>query len=424
MTETAGKPMPDRFMSRVPVQYGWVILAAAALGAFASTSGQTVGVAAFFDPIIQDLGLSRGSAASAYALGTLLGILPAPLIGRWIDRRGVRTAAVVIGLAVGMACVGMSMVSGAVELAFAFAVLRGAAVGGLALLSQHVMNLWFVRQRGMAAAAVIGGAALGGVLFPLLINALMPTLGWRAIYAGLGAATAFIITPILVLLFRGKPETFGLTTDLSQGGKASPAPPAEPRVTVAQAMRTSTFWLLTLAGFLSNMVGTSLLLHQVAILMESGLTRGAAVALLAPLAAIQAASILCAGFAIDRMGVRRLLPTLLVVLGAAPVLALSANSAAIGLAYAVALGAALGGLNTAQAAGYAEAFGRTNMGAIRGVATVVSVIGAAIGPLPPVLSLTLTGSYDAALWGFAAAAILAASLAAMMRLRSVSRAVS
>lgn len=404
-------------MSSVPFEYGWIILGAAALGAFMTTPGQTVGVSAFFDPILQDVGASRSAAAAAYAMGTLLGILPAPFVGHWIDRHGVRLAAFVVGTALAAACAGMALVRNALELTVAFALLRGAAVGGLTLLSQHVINLWFVRQRGVAAAAVVGGMALGGVIFPLAIEALLPSLGWRMTYVALGGVTAFVVVPLLVLLFRDRPETFGLRPDLSRAAEPERSVLEEPHVSLQDAMRTSTFWVLTAAGFLSNMVGTALLLHQVSILAVGGLERGAAVALLAPLAAVQAIAIPATGLLIDKIGVRRLLPPLLIVLGAAAAFAATAHAAIGGWAYAVALGAALGGLNTAQAAGYAEAFGRSNMGSIRGVGFLAAVLGAALGPLPPVWSLAVSGRYDLALWFFAAASGVAAVAALAMRTR-------
>ncbi|HEY0649068.1 MFS transporter [Phenylobacterium sp.] len=405
-------------MSSVPFEYGWIILGAGALGAFMTTPGQTVGVSAFFDPIIQDLGASRSAAAAAYAIGTLLGILPTPFVGHWIDRHGVRLAAFVVGTALAAACAGMALVRNALELTLAFALLRGAAVGGLTLLSQHVINLWFVRQRGVAAAAVVGGTALGGVIFPLAIEALLPWLGWRTIYVALGGVTAFLVVPLLVLLFRDRPETFGLRPDLTSTSKLERSSVAEPRVTLGQAMRTRTFWVLTTAGFLSNMVGTALLLHQVSILTVGGLERGAAVALLAPMAAVQAIAIPASGYLIDRVGVRRLLPLFLIALAAAAAFAATAHTAIGGWAYAVALGAALGSLNTAQAAGYAEAFGRSNMGSIRGVGFLAAVLGAAVGPLPPVWSLALSGRYDVALWLFAGASGVAAAAAFAMRPRT------
>jgi hypothetical protein len=40
----------DRVMRSVPFHYGWVILAAGAIGSFTTLPGQTNGVALFFDP--------------------------------------------------------------------------------------------------------------------------------------------------------------------------------------------------------------------------------------------------------------------------------------------------------------------------------------------------------------------------------------
>src|SRR5216683_2105535 len=80
-------------MRSVPFHYGWVILVAGGIGAFMTLQGQTNGVALFFDPLAADLGLTRAQVALAYTVGTLAGILPAPLVGRWIDRRGPRLAA-------------------------------------------------------------------------------------------------------------------------------------------------------------------------------------------------------------------------------------------------------------------------------------------------------------------------------------------
>src|SRR5262245_59698152 len=94
----------DRVMPSVPFHYGWVILAAGGIGAFTTLPGQTNGVALFFDPVAADLDLTRAQVTLAYALGTLAGILPAPLVGRWIDRRGPRLSGAVIAIAMGLAC--------------------------------------------------------------------------------------------------------------------------------------------------------------------------------------------------------------------------------------------------------------------------------------------------------------------------------
>jgi MFS family permease len=108
--------------------------------------GQTTGVALFFEPMATELGLTRAQVALAYTIGTLAGALPAPLVGRWIDRRGPRLAGAAIAVAMGVACALMAAASSALTLSVSFAVLRGATIGGLSLVSQPVINLWFVTR--------------------------------------------------------------------------------------------------------------------------------------------------------------------------------------------------------------------------------------------------------------------------------------
>jgi MFS family permease len=211
---TVGVPVRDRFINWVPCHYGWVILIGGALGAFMTTPGQTIGVSAFFDPLARDLALSRAAVALCYTLGTLAGILPAPLVGYWIDRRGPRLAAGVIALAVTLACGVMALTQSALTLTLGFAVLRGSAVGALSLVSQHVINLWFVHRRGMAAAAASLGYALGGMVFPPVIEALMQAAGWRHTYAVLGVLVSATMLPVGLLVFRDRPERFGVRPDL------------------------------------------------------------------------------------------------------------------------------------------------------------------------------------------------------------------
>ena len=158
-------------MGKLPIHYGWIILLAGTFGSFMTLPGQTAGVSVFVDPMAAELGISRTTASGAYAIGTLAGVLPAPIIGRWIDRRGPRVAATIIAAGLAAACLYMATVQSALMLVIGFAFLRGAAVGGLSLVSQHVVNLWFVHRRGIAAAAASIGVAPGSMTFPPILNA-------------------------------------------------------------------------------------------------------------------------------------------------------------------------------------------------------------------------------------------------------------
>jgi MFS family permease len=176
-----------------------------------------------------------------------------------------------------------------------FALLRGAAIGGLSLASQQVVNLWFVHRRGIAAAAASLGLAAGSMPFPQAIERLILLYGWRGAYLALAVVVVATILPVAALLFRDRPEKFGLSTDAGLPPVAGKIREDEPSFTREQALRTRAFWLLCAAGFLTNAIGTALLLNHFSILRAAGVARADALQILSALAGIQAAVTLSTG---------------------------------------------------------------------------------------------------------------------------------
>jgi MFS family permease len=358
--------------------------------------GQTAGVSVFFDPITTDLHISRTSASVAYAVGTLAGILPAPVIGRWIDRRGPRLTATIIAGGLALACVCMAFVESMLTLLIGFALLRGMAIGGLSLVSQQVVNLWFVHRRGIAAAAASLGLAAGSMVFPQLIDSLISLYGWQGAYLGLALLVALTILPIAAALFRDRPEKFGLTTDAGLRPVATETR-EEPSFTRKQALRTGAFWLLCAVGFLTNAVGTALLLNHFSIMQTAGIGRSDALNVLAVYAGIQVVVTLGTGTLLDRYEPRRLVPLAMFLLAATTALPALGSGIAVSWLYALCLGGAYGSQQAIGAAGYAQYFGRDHLGAIRGTSFVFGIGGAAFGPLPFAASIDWTGTYFIAL---------------------------
>jgi MFS family permease len=360
--------------------------------------GQTAGVSVFFDPITTDLHISRTSASVAYAVGTLAGILPAPVIGRWIDRRGPRLTATIIACGLALACVCMALVESVLTLLIGFALLRGMAIGGLSLVSQQVVNLWFVHRRGIAAAAASLGLAAGSMIFPQLIDFLISLYGWRGTYLALAVLVAVTILPVAAALFRDRPEKYGLTTDAGLQPIATETR-KEPSFTQKQALRTGVFWLLCAVGFLTNAVGTALLLNHFSIMRTAGIERADALTVLALYAGVQVIVTLGTGALLDRHEPRRLVPLAMFLLAATTALPALGSGVAVSWLYALCLGGAYGSQQAIGAAGYAQYFGRDHLGAIRGTSFVFGIGGAAFGPLPFAASVDWTGSYFVALAG-------------------------
>jgi MFS family permease len=367
-------------MNRSGRTQGWIVLAAGAVGVFMTTPGQTVGVSAFVDHIAVDLGMSREQVVMLYSVGTLLGILPAPLIGRLVDRYGPRRAIAFIAPALGFACATLAWAHGPLSLAVGFTLLRGSAIGGLSLTSLNLVNLWFDRLRGRATAIAMLGLALGGLVIPGTAEQITAAYGWRVAYLALGAGVVLIMLPVGLMCFRNRPQAYGLTPDF---GKALPVSAALNRDdrTLREAIRTQMFWYLLSITVLANAIGTALLLDHVRALQSAGLVRASAIGLLGVVTVTQGICVLGGGVLVDRYGTRRVGMLGLMLLALAVTSVMAAPTFNSGSIYAAALGAGLGVLHVVQGAGLAEHFGTRHLGTLRGTTSVFGIFGAATGPL-------------------------------------------
>lgn len=366
-------------MSRI--HPGWFVMVASMLGVFMTTPGQTVGVSVFIDYIGVDIGLPRERVLLLYSLGTLIGILPAPYIGRLVDRFGPRNAIGFGVVAVGTACAVLASAHGPLSLGAGFTLLRGAAIGGLSLVSSHMVNLWFERYRGRANAISMMGLALGGLLVPGVAEQMALAYGWREAYLALGAAVVVVMLPLGLIFFRNRPQTYGLLPDFGRAASAK-AHFEITGLTTAEARRTLMFWYLLAIGILLNAVGTALLLDHVRSLQAAGVARAAAIALLGVVTVSQVVCSLGGGVLVDRFGTQKIGMLGLLLLASAVTCVMMAPDLLAGAAYAAALGAGLGVSHVVGGAGLAEHFGTRHLGSLRGVTSLVGIFGAAAGPLP------------------------------------------
>ncbi len=375
---------------------GWTVLVAAVIGLFMTTPGQTVGVSPFVDLLADDLGIARGEVILLYSFGTLLGILPAPAIGRLVDKYGSRRIIGFVAIALGASCAAMGAATGPWSLALALTLLRGSAIGGLSLTTLNMVSLWFDRWRGRATAIAMLGLALGGMIIPRLAEHVTIGYGWRVAYFALGISVVAVMLPAGVLLFRNHPREYGLIPEPRADANNN-----ERELSLAKAAQTPAFWYLLSLAVLSNAVGTALLLDHVRLFESTGSDRATAINLLGvvPLALVGAT--LVGGLLVDRLGAIRtgLFGIAVTVLTLACVM--TTPHLLGGFAYVISLGVALGLVQVAQSAGLAEQFGTRHLGTIQGTTFVVGIFGAALGPLP------IAWSPHLAYWIFAAFAALA-----------------
>ncbi len=374
-TDTAAPTRPTKFL-------GWRMLAFATVTAALTGPGQTIGVSVFIDHIISDLGLTRSEVSTAYLIGTMLGALTLPTVGRWIDRVGVRPAITAIGAGFAAALVAMSGVANFVTLAAGFTFIRLLGQGSLSLASTVTVTHWFDRRRGFALGlfATISGALMA--LTPVFLNLVINAYSWRTAWIVAGVAILVIVVPIGRWGLISYPADVGQVPDgaVTVGVEGAPKPRPD-SATRAEALRTVGFWIL-LAGSASNaMLATALNFHQISLLGEAGMSSAEAALMFLPQVVGGSVAGIAMGSLTDRVSARWLIPVTMIFLAGALGLASIVSRGWLVVAYAICLGLANGSGRAVGAAFLPKWFGVAHIGSIQGFMTFAGVAASALGPV-------------------------------------------
>ena len=216
----AGPALPRLLTARLPVFYGWVVLACLCCAGFARQGPAVATLSVFVEPLTREFGWSRAALSGAVSLGGLLAAIASPLIGPLLDRRGSRLVLCAAVLVNGVALLLLSLTPSLLVfyLLFCIARLNWAAPFDLGLYG--ALNNWFVRRRAFAARSRPWRSD-GLVAMPLIAQFAMLHEGWRAGWLAIGAVTLLVgFVPVWLLLVR-RPEDLGLLPD----GAAAPADP-------------------------------------------------------------------------------------------------------------------------------------------------------------------------------------------------------
>lgn len=413
------KQARDRFSLSVNNRffYGWLMLAVAALGIFASGPGQSHIFSVFITSISEDLGLSHTSIASAYAFASLVAAFGLPYVGRLIDRYGVRRVVTSVAFLLGLSAIGFGTVTNVVGLALGFAALRFLGQGSLMMSSNNLGSQWFSRKRGLALSLIALGWALTVAVHPKLAQWLLEQAGWRGAWFWLGIMTWVMLLPMFFLLIQNKPEDIGLRPD---GDTTSPAGgvdvDANTGLTLRQAMRTPAFWIIAFGLSVLALVVTAMFFYQVSIFEAQGATANVATTMFFVSAVTMVVSMPLLGWLLDRLPTPLMFAgAQLINVGALLALAFVSSNYASAVVYGLVFGVANAAIHTHIGYMWPRYFGRKHLGSVQGMGQTINVVGASLGPLPLGIAYDVYGSYMGMLIALAALPLIAAILTLFLR---------
>ncbi|MDR6789994.1 putative MFS family arabinose efflux permease [Sphingomonas sp. BE138] len=385
-------------------QRGWPVVLGAVIGSGAGPALFQNLSSLFVPGLGAEFGWSRGAIATASGLG-FAGSLAVPLLGRLVDRIGVRPAIVGCMTLLGAAYLGMAVQTGALWQYHLLVLCLAMTVPGTSALAYgKLIAARFTLHRGLALGIATSGLPVATLLLPIALEAVIATWGWRGGFVALAIHTTLIAMPIALLAIRGA----DLTTRPDPASAAARTPVQG--VTAAEARRDPRFWRLGLTGFFTNLGTVGFVTQLVPFGIDRGLTPVDAALLLTAFGASQIAARVVFGALIDRYRPQRIAAAVALVSAAGfvflqvPGLALPALAAGVFLA-----GVMNGAENDLYPFFAARLFGLRAYGEIYGTLIVIALAGSGAGIVGFGALHDATGG-DALALALAAAALAIAGL--------------
>jgi MFS family permease len=259
---------------------------------------------------------------------------------------------------------------------------------------------WFDRKLGLALGCANAGIGLGSILLPMfVIGPMIAAYTWRHAVLTIAALVLLVSWPVVAYCLREPSAADVAARKLSAAAKSF-------GLSLQQAAREPTFWMLNLGFFLLGVTATSLVTQQVPLLQDAGWTPAETTRLASTFAFGLLFARVAVGYVIDHIFAPRVLTT--VSIGGALACVLYAVQPDLGYVSALLIGFLLGAEFDVLAFLIKRYYGNLAYGRIYGVIFGVFYLGSGIGiwGLPKIRELS-GNNYDNGL--YAAAMILFAS---------------
>ena len=393
----------SRFLSQIDdvirpaghVFYGWYIVSAA--GGLQLLSGLLWmhSYGAYVVLLQDEFGWSKALVAGAFALTRIESGILGPLQGWLTDKYGPQNVLGVGVVIFGIGFMAFSQITTLLEFYLTFALIAvGSSLGGFATVMVSIVN-WFSRHRAKAVALSQVGYSLGGLAVPVVIICL-EAFGWRttAFYSGV---MVIVVGFPLALLVRHRPQDYG---ELVDGGSQLNSD-GTPMVflsgrdfTARQAMRTSSFWLISMGHACALLTVSAILVHLVSHLTESlAYSLAQAGLVVAALTGFQMLGQIGGGFIGDRFNKQLICVVCMICHTAALLLIGNATELWMVILFTAMHGLAWGIRGPLMVALRADYFGPSSFGTIMGFSSLIVMLGMSIGPIYAGYMADIQGDY-------------------------------
>ena len=250
------------------IYYGWYIVAASSWVNAIGGSVQWKGFTVFFLPIATSLNLSYTQAALPFALARAENGLLGPITGWMIDKFGVRPMMMFGTILAGLGYLLLSRTNNFTSflLIYVFAICLGSSTSFMQASTSSI-NMWFIKKRGIAVSINSAAFRLGGAFMIPLLSIIILKWGWEIASIIVGIGMLILIVPFS-LVYKKSPESIGENPDgikITDNNEITNSD-----WDTKEALRTRSFWILSLGTILRMAVHVTIYVNFIHILVWKG----------------------------------------------------------------------------------------------------------------------------------------------------------
>lgn len=394
--------------------YGWWIVFAASVILFTASGIGFYCHSVILDPLREMHGWSKGTVSAAITLFFFTNGVAGLLMGRWVDRYGPKWFLIFGSMIFGAGLCALTRITTLPQLFAVYLVLALGYCGtGLVPINTLLTN-WFIRRRGFAMSIASNGLSVGGMVMVPLTGFFILALGLNKALYILAGIYIIVVIPVTLIFIRHRPSDIGQFPDgvppKGPAGKTFDENRSQMQTWArSQAIKTVAFWSIALAFMLALAGQIAYLVHQVSFLSQYlGPQQAAATVSITTGASILGRFVL--GFFVDRLDKRHVTMACVLFQGTAVATLALSNHIVILYLCTFVFGLTMGPLLMMQSLITGECFGIPSFATVAGTIGLITITGAAFGPVIAGLIFDATQSYTWSFLLFASASFLSAGI--------------
>ena len=191
-------------------RYAWLVMIGCFFLQTACLGGVMNSAGIFWVPVCTELGIDRGALGLYLTFYFVTTTFAYPLVAKFVPRWNFR---VFLSTCVAIICLTQAAMGffTAVWMWYIAGVVLGLA-GALTFVvaSTVLIENWFEEKRGIALGISMCGSGIGGMIFPILGQYFIATMGWRMSYILTAIIIAVMALPFTIFVLHLHPEDIGL----------------------------------------------------------------------------------------------------------------------------------------------------------------------------------------------------------------------